>query len=63
MAQLIARSWIAVVSRTSREEGQSVTEYALVLALIVVGAVVAMTTIGKDVTNVLNQVAKAFPAT
>jgi Flp pilus assembly pilin Flp len=32
-----------------REEGQALTEYALVLALIVVGAIVAMKTIGDTI--------------
>jgi Flp pilus assembly pilin Flp len=42
-----------------REEGQALTEYALVLALIVVGAVAALTVIGTSVTDKIKAVCRA----
>lgn len=43
-----------------RQEGQGVVEYTLILALVVVGAIVALTAIGGDVTSVLNNVKDAL---
>jgi Flp pilus assembly pilin Flp len=42
-----------------REEGQALTEYALVLALIVVGGIVALNLIGVSITNKLKDVCHA----
>jgi pilus assembly protein Flp/PilA len=44
----------------SNEEGQGVVEYALILGLVVVGAIGALTLIGSDVTSVLNNVSNAL---
>ena len=40
-----------------REEGQDLTEYALIIALIVVAAVAAVTLLGGTIGNLLNTVA------
>jgi Flp pilus assembly pilin Flp len=42
------------------EEGQTVTEYAIVIGLIVVGAIAVLTTIGQGVLGNLQDLAKAF---
>jgi Flp pilus assembly pilin Flp len=44
----------------NREEGQALVEYALILSLISVVAIAALTTIGLNVTSILNQVAAAL---
>ena len=41
----------------NREEGQDLTEYALIIALIVIGAVVAVTALGGSIRGVLEQIA------
>ena len=40
-----------------REEGQDLTEYALIIALIVIAAVAAVTLLGTNISSVLNSVA------
>jgi len=40
-----------------REEGQDLTEYALIIALIVILAIAALTFLGGNIGNVLNSVA------
>lgn len=45
----------------SEETAQGLTEYALVLALIAVVAVVALSFVGGDVTSALSTVANSTP--
>jgi len=40
-----------------REEGQSLAEYALILALIAVVAITALTLLGGNISGILNQIA------
>ena len=40
-----------------REEGQDLTEYALIIALIVILAIAALTFLGGNIGNVMNSVA------
>jgi pilus assembly protein Flp/PilA len=40
-----------------REEGQDLTEYALIIALIVILGIAALTFLGGNIGNVLNDVA------
>ena len=42
-----------------REEGQALVEYALILALVSVVSIAALTLLGGNITNILNQVANA----
>jgi pilus assembly protein Flp/PilA len=42
------------------EEGQGLTEYALILALIAVVAIAALTLLGGSVTSVLSTVARSM---
>jgi len=44
----------------SREEGQDLTEYALIIALIVIAAVAAVTLLGTNISNVLTNVANTL---
>jgi pilus assembly protein Flp/PilA len=46
----------ALLSR-DREEGQGLVEYALILVLVSVVAIVALRTIGTNVSNILSTVA------
>jgi pilus assembly protein Flp/PilA len=43
-----------------REEGQALSEYALILILIAVVAVVAVTLLGNQISQVLNSIANAL---
>ena len=43
-----------------KEEGQTLSEYALILILIAVVAIVAVTLLGNQIVNVLNQIAAAL---
>ena len=43
-----------------REEGQGLSEYALILILIAVVAVVAVTLLGNQISGVLNSIANAL---
>lgn len=43
-----------------REEGQTLSEYSLILILIAVVCIVAVTLLGNQIVNVLNQIAAAI---
>jgi pilus assembly protein Flp/PilA len=43
----------------NREEGQALVEYALILALVAVVCIGALTLLGTNVNNILNQIAAA----
>lgn len=43
-----------------KEKGQTLSEYALILILIAVVAIVAVTLLGTQISNVLNQIAGAL---
>jgi pilus assembly protein Flp/PilA len=43
-----------------REEGQTLSEYALILILIAIAAIVAITLLGDQITAVLTQIANAL---
>lgn len=43
-----------------RDEGQTLSEYALILILIAVVAIVAVTFLGGQITAVLNQIGNAL---
>jgi pilus assembly protein Flp/PilA len=44
----------------SHEEGQALVEYALILSLIAVVCIGALTLLGGNVNNILNQIAGAL---
>ncbi len=43
-----------------REDGQALVEYALILSLIAVVCIAALTLLGGNVNNILNQIAAAL---
>ncbi len=56
MADVVTRMWISLLTRTQREEGQAITEYALVLALIVgIAVTAAFSGLGTAIENKLSQ--------
>lgn len=64
MTERLNRFFISAWTRLhDEEEGQALTEYALVLALIVVGAVAILGTIGTSVLGKLTDVAQGLGAT
>ena len=52
--------FVALRGRLEREEGQALVEYALILGLISVVAIVALGVIGTDVKAILNAVTSAL---
>ncbi len=44
----------------NREEGQTLSEYALILVLIAVVAIAAVTLLGNQISGVLNAIANAL---
>ena len=52
--------WQTIWSWLRREEGQDLTEYALLLALIVILAIAAVMFLGEQISTVLSTVAEAL---
>ncbi len=57
MISLYTKLQLALARVLDDEEGQGLTEYALILALIAVIAIAALTLLGKNVTSELSSVA------
>lgn len=56
-------TWVqAQASFLRREEGQDLTEYALLLALIAVVAIAAVTFLGTQVSTILSELGSALDA-
>ena len=51
---------IQLLSGIRKQEGQTLSEYALILILIAVVAIVAVTLLGTQITSVLNTIASAL---
>ena len=49
---------LSIVDRARREEGQALVEYALILSLIAVVAIVSLQATGTNITSLLNNVAQ-----
>jgi Flp pilus assembly pilin Flp len=48
----------AIVRRVrDRDEGQALVEYALILGLVSVVSILALSTLGGNITDILNQIA------
>lgn len=45
-----------------REDGQALVEYALILALIAVAAIVALKALGGSVSNILQEISNSISA-
>ena len=52
--------YAALHARTAREEGQALVEYALILGLISVVAIVLLTAVGTDINKLLVRVTNAL---
>ena len=62
MLKLLVLAQAYLLSRDfSREEGQGLVEYSLILGLIVIGAIVFLTSLGGKVTSIVSRVANAIP--
>ena len=57
----IVRVQNAVAGVREREEGQALVEYALILALVSLAAVVALTALGGKITGVFNSINSKLP--
>jgi pilus assembly protein Flp/PilA len=53
-------TWAQARKPAREEEGQSLAEYGLILALIAVVAITALTTLGGNIASTLGQVAGAL---
>jgi pilus assembly protein Flp/PilA len=51
------QSWLS--SLLHREEGQGLAEYALILSLIAIVAILALLFLGTQISTILNQIATA----
>jgi Flp pilus assembly pilin Flp len=60
MIFIFTRLQLAIARACRREDGQGLTEYALVLALIAVAAVVALKLLGDHVTSALSSAANSL---
>ena len=60
MISLYTKLQLALARLFDEEEGQGLTEYALILALVAVVAIAALTLLGNKVTSVLNNAANSI---
>ncbi len=60
MLKLFINMKLALARLMDDEEGQGLTEYALILALIAIIAIVALTFLGGKVSDVLSTVANSI---
>jgi pilus assembly protein Flp/PilA len=60
MNTMLLKMYVKFQDLMNREEGQDLVEYALVLALITVGAVAILTGIGTKVVNTLTSINTAL---
>ena len=61
MLNLFINMKLALAHLLDDEEGQGLTEYALILALIAIVAIAALTLLGGKVTSVLNTISSSLP--
>jgi pilus assembly protein Flp/PilA len=59
MGLICGSLWLRIAQAFNDEEGQGLTEYALILALIAIVALVALTLLGGSVTSTLSTVANS----
>ena len=60
MVSIVTEALIRMMAATQRERGQALVEYALILGLVVVGAIALLTTLGGDIATKLGQVTNAL---
>ena len=56
MNNMLLKMYVKFQELKSREEGQDLVEYALVVAIIALGAVAAMSSLAKGINNVFASV-------
>jgi pilus assembly protein Flp/PilA len=61
MLKLFINMKLALTRLMDNEEGQGLTEYALILALIAIVAIVALNFLGGKVSGVLSTVGSSLP--
>jgi Flp pilus assembly pilin Flp len=61
MLRFMVNVQTGIQSLVRKDEGQDLLEYALLVALIALGAVLAVTAAGQKVSAVFNAIAKAIP--
>jgi Flp pilus assembly pilin Flp len=61
MLKLSALVQVATASLRAREEGQTMAEYGVVLAVIVLAVIAAITLLAGNVSNALQSVANVLP--
>lgn len=61
MARFMVNAQSMVRSLVRKDDGQDLLEYALLVALIALGAVLAVTAAGQKVQAVFDAIAKAIP--
>ena len=49
-----------LIFKLRRQEGQTLSEYALILVLIAIVAIVSVTLLGDEIAAVINQIATAL---
>lgn len=59
MSRFITKLWLALRS----EKGQGLVEYALILALVAIVVITALTTLGGQASNAMNDVATEIGST
>ncbi len=60
LANLCIRLWNAAGSAREREEGQTLVEYALIIALVSVALVAALTALKVDIGEVFTRIGAAL---
>jgi Flp pilus assembly pilin Flp len=60
MKDALLKLQIKIQNLLSREEGQDLAEYALVLSLVTVGAIALLTTLGGEVKATLTTITTGF---
>jgi pilus assembly protein Flp/PilA len=63
MNTMLLKMYVKFQDLMDREEGQDLVEYALVLALIALGATVAMRTLAAAISTAFSNIATQFSAT
>ena len=61
MLRLIAASWSRARSFARSETGQTMTEYALIIAVVAVAAVVALGALNTGVSRAITKVVNSLP--
>jgi len=58
--KLFLRAWATLLDARDQEEGQTLVEYALILALVSIGTIAALLALTGKINDVFNQVITAL---